>query len=59
MKLSSDAMLEIVDIMRRGLAEKRDVSENLRELDLEKSDDDLLRLSDTYLADKGRPLASL
>jgi hypothetical protein len=38
MKFSDDVLLEIVDIVRRGIATGTDVSQMLRDLDLEESD---------------------
>ena len=35
MKLSKTALLEIVEIIREGLAEGKDISDGLRQLDLE------------------------
>ena len=55
MKLGKDVLLEIVDLVRKGLVENRDISEELRALDLEESADHRgLLLSDAYLANKGR-----
>lgn len=54
MKLSETALLEIVEILRKGLEELRDVSVDLREYDLEQDKDGKLTLSKKYLAAKGR-----
>lgn len=35
MKLADDALIRIIEILRQGLMENKDVSELLRELDLE------------------------
>lgn len=35
MKLADDALIKIIEILRQGLMEGKDVSELLRELDLE------------------------
>ncbi len=48
MKLSPEALLEIVDIFRDGLLRGVDVSERLRTLDLVQKDE-MLALSDQYV----------
>lgn len=53
MKLSDEVMLEIVDIFRQGLAEGKDVSDLLRDLDLEFYFTKL-SLSTAYKISKGR-----
>lgn len=35
MKLANDALIRIIEILRQGLMEEKDVSELLRELELE------------------------
>lgn len=35
MKLSNEVMFEIIDIVREGLAEEKDISQMLRDIDLE------------------------
>ena len=55
MKLDKDALVEIVSIIQDGLSQMKDISQQLRDLDLEQSDDpQFLRLSDSYLELKGR-----
>ena len=60
MKLSENVLLEIVEIVRVGLTEEKDVSDMLRSLDLvpDKKEGttvaDSLKLSDKYLAERGR-----
>lgn len=53
MRLGSDVLLEIVDIVRRGLVEGMDISDLLRELDLDETVDQdtgpQLTLSTDYL----------
>lgn len=59
MKLAENALLEVVEILRKGLSEGTDVSEMLRELDLQvekAKGESLLKLSDKYLAARGRVL---
>lgn len=55
MKLGEDVLLEIVEIVRDGIANGTDVSESLRALDL-KEDEDTgnLFLSPAYKVSKGR-----
>lgn len=45
MKLSPDALIAIIEILRKSLVEAQDVSELLRNLDLEQSADGKLTLS--------------
>ena len=54
MKLADSVLLEIVDILRIGISEGKDISEMLRELDLEPSTDEKLELSEEYRVKKGR-----
>lgn len=60
MKLGDDVLVEIVDIVRTGLVEQKDISDLLRELDLEQLTqmDDMspriLTLTKEYKARKGR-----
>jgi hypothetical protein len=47
MKLGPDALLKIMDIVREGLSEGKDISQGLREIDLEEDtvkNDETLRL---------------
>lgn len=48
MKLADNALLEIIDIVREGISEGRDISQMLRDLDLSSTDDGRLGLSSTY-----------
>lgn len=50
MKLSPEALLEVVNILRLGLSEGKDVSQMLRDLDLVPGKDNLLDLSVDYKA---------
>lgn len=55
MKLAKDALIEIIDIVRQGLATATDISENLRQLDLEVDEGtSSLRLTSDYQKAKGR-----
>ena len=60
MKLGNDVLLEIVDIVRTGLLEGKDISDMLREVDLEQPTqmDDMSErvvcLSREYKKSKGR-----
>lgn len=57
MKLAENVLLEVVEILRKGLTEGVDVSDSLRELDLavdKTVDTPVLKLSDKYLASRGR-----
>lgn len=59
MKLGKNVLLEIVEILRVGLTEGVDISDLLRELDLEQESDlqtgeEVLVLSRKFLASKGR-----
>lgn len=64
MKLSEDVLLEIVDIVRTGLTEQKDVSDLLRDLDVDivttklnedgSADKQDITLSLAYKARKGR-----
>lgn len=57
MKLSDEVLVEIVDIVRTGLVEQKDISDLLRDLDLQVDDDQLidrLVLTSAYKARKGR-----
>jgi hypothetical protein len=45
MKLAQDALIGIIEILRRGLVEGHDVSQLLRELDLEQDQAGQLKLS--------------
>jgi hypothetical protein len=66
MKLDVMVLLEIVSLVQDGIANDRDISENLRQLDLERvatvdesvpdavQNGWVLRLSDEYLADHPR-----
>ncbi len=42
MKLADDALIRIIEIFRQGLMEGKDISDLLRELELEKTADDKL-----------------
>ena len=53
MKLNKDVLVEVVSIVQSGLLCQRDVSEELRQLDLVEVDGSL-SLSDDYLAQRGR-----
>ena len=60
MKLSGNVLLEIMSIVQDGIIENRDISESLRELDLEvvgpeDSDENRLELSERYLKTHPRP----
>lgn len=46
MKLSKEVLLEIVDIVRDGLLNNKDISENLRQLDLEEKTGAILTEAD-------------
>jgi hypothetical protein len=52
-KLAPEVLIELVDIFRRGLAECRDMSETMRELDLEVVDGKI-QLSNEYRVKVGR-----
>lgn len=61
MKLGNDVLIEIVDIVRDGIANGKDVSEALRGLDLVQDvvladvyENQRLVLSNTYKTSKGR-----
>ena len=60
MKLSEEVLVEIVDIVRQGIAEGKDISDLLRAMDLEQPTqmDDMspriLALSREYKRSKGR-----
>ena len=57
MKLGEDVLLEIVEIVRTGLSEGKDISDLLRDMDLDVDDSalvDKLVLSPAYRARKGR-----
>lgn len=55
MKLAADALLEIVDIVRNGLTKGEDISQTLRELDLEVNPEaKLVQLSKDFKAKRGR-----
>ena len=55
MKLSKEALVEIVDIVRQGIIELTDVSEKLRQLDLVvDGESNTLKLTQEYYASKGR-----
>lgn len=49
MKLGTDALLRIIDVVRLGLTEGKDISQFLRELDLDVSTDNTLVLSEVYI----------
>lgn len=53
MKLANDVLIEIVDIVRDGLVNGKDVSEALRQLDLVGTEN-ALTLSSEYKKSKGR-----
>ncbi len=60
MKLGNDVLIEIVDIVRDGIANGKDVSEALRDLDLVQDvvltdtfENQRLVLSNTYKTSKG------
>lgn len=60
MRLGPDALLEIVDIVRNGIVNGMDISQQLRELDLEQSfeeDGEQLSLSRQYLQNKKEKIA--
>ena len=60
MRLGQDVLLEIVDIVRRGIAEQKDVSQELRDLELEPDVASIeVHLSNTYLQNKGRQSADV
>ena len=48
MKLANDALIRIIEILRQGLMEEKDVSELLRELDLEQDSSGCLRVSSSH-----------
>lgn len=61
MRLGEDVLLEIIDIVRQGIVEGKDVSDMLRGLDLEcpapvigGGSDEKIVLSMKYKANKGR-----
>lgn len=54
MKLAKDVLVEIIDIVRTGLSEGKDISELLREMDLVIDLDGQVALSGDYKARKGR-----
>lgn len=61
MKLGNDVLIEIVDIVRDGIANGKDVSEALRNLDLTQDvvladtyENQRLVLSNSYKSSKGR-----
>lgn len=55
MKLSEEVLVEIIDIVRQGIVEGKDVSDLLRELDLEPGlDTNKLNLTFDYKSKKGR-----
>lgn len=56
MKLDGRARLEIVEILRRGLMNGEDVSNLIRDLDLEAGTDGNLRLTDEYLSKSIKPI---
>lgn len=53
MKLGKTVLVEIVDVVQRGILEMRDVSELLRELEVVERDGEV-ELSDEYLIARGR-----
>jgi len=53
MRLGDDVLVEIVSIFQEGLSQRRDVSEQLRSLDLVESDG-RLSLTKDYLLGCGR-----
>lgn len=54
MKLDKNVLIEIVSIVQEGLMEQKDISDGLRNLDLENREEGFLGLSDSYYSDKGR-----
>lgn len=55
MKLGSDVLLEIVNIVQRGLIEDLDVSDLLRKIDVEESEDrTAVVLTANYKVETGR-----
>ncbi len=54
MRFASDVLLEIVNIVREGLAESKDISQMLRELDVDlDSSTQTIALSSDYRKQKG------
>lgn len=49
MKFAADVLLEIVNIVQTGLIQGTDISQKLREIDVEGTPHGTLRLSDEYL----------
>lgn len=45
MKLADDALIRIIEILRQGLMENKDISDLLRELDLEQNSQGKLGVS--------------
>lgn len=58
MKLAEDSLIEIVDIVREGLVEGKDISQMLRDLDLSTTIDGRLGLSKTYNRQSGQLFTS-
>lgn len=58
MKLHSEVLLEIVDLVRQALVDSTDVSDLLRKIDLVEKDNQLV-LSKNYLLENGRNSANL
>jgi len=52
MKLAPDSLLEIVAIIQKGLLMQTDISDELRNLDLQENEDGKLSLSDEYQASR-------
>jgi hypothetical protein len=54
MKLADEVLVEIVDIVRTGLVEQKDISDLLRDLDLQVDKDQKLVLTEAFKSRKGR-----
>lgn len=60
MKLGPDVLVEIVSIVQEGIMKGEDISQRLRDIDLDLSfkateeEPDLLKLSQNYLNSQGR-----
>ena len=52
MKLAEDVLLEIMSIVQTGIIEMKDVSEMLRNVDIEVSEDNKLTLTKEYKSKK-------
>lgn len=54
MKLSEDVLVEIIDIVRQGIAEGKDISELLRKMELGVEPDSELGPDDKIFLEKNR-----